>query len=96
MVLNNNTKSKTNKNRVDSKKKQDKYLVYNSQHGFAKFKDINEFKELSLDSMYKRLNEVQKRFNRLKNVTSQTDKNKDLLEKVINDVGDLFNELYYI
>ena len=46
--------------------------------------------------MYKRLNEFQKRFNRLKNVSSQTDKNKDLQEKVINDVGDLFNELYYI
>ena len=79
-----------------NKNKQVKYLVYNSQHSFAKFKDIDEFKELSLDSMYKRLNDFQKRFNKLKNVTPQTYENKDLQEKVLNDIGDLFNELYYI
>ena len=73
MVLTNNTKSKTNKNRVDSKKKQDKYLVYNSQHSFAKFKNIDEFKELSFDSMFKRLSNFQKRLNMVKNVTPQTD-----------------------
>ena len=77
---------------IDSKKKK----VYNSQHSFAKFKNINEFKELSLDSMYKRLNDFQKRFNKLKNVIPQTDENKDLQEKVLNGVGDLYNELYYI
>ena len=46
MALPNDTKNKTNTNRVDSKKKQDKYLVYNSQHSVVKFKDIDEFKEL--------------------------------------------------
>ena len=71
-------------------------MLYNSQHSFAKFKNINEFKELSLDSMYKRLNDFQKRFNKLKNVIPQTDENKDLQEKVLNGVGDLYNELYYI
>ena len=57
MVLTNNTESKANKNKAYNKNKQNKYLVYNSQHSFEKFKDINEFKELSLGSMYKRLNE---------------------------------------
>ena len=88
MVLTNNTKSKKSKNRVDSKKqeaktttkKQHKYLVYNSQHSFSKFKNIDEFKELSFDAMYKRLNDFQKIFNTLKNVTPQSDKNKDLLK----------------
>ena len=42
--------------------------IYNSQHSFAKFKDINEFKELSLDSMYKKLNDFKERFNKLKAV----------------------------
>ena len=79
-----------------NKNEQVKYLVYNSQHSFAKFKDFDGFKELSLDSMYKRLNDFQKRFNKLKNVTPQTYENKDLQEKVLNDIGDLFNELYYI
>ena len=32
----------------------------------------------------------------LKNVIPQAKENKDLQEKVLNDVGDLFNELYYI
>ena len=54
-VLTNDTKNKTNKNKVDTKKKTkktpDKYLLYNSQHSFSKFKNIDEFKELSLDSM---------------------------------------------
>ena len=89
MVLANNTKSKT-------KKKRDKYLLYNSQQSYSKLKNIDEFKELSLDSMYKRLNDFQKRFNKLKNVIPQTDENKDLQEKVLNGVGDLYNELYYI
>ena len=53
-VLTNDAKNKTNKNKVDTKKKKkknDKYLVHNSQHSFSKFKNIDEFKELSLDSM---------------------------------------------
>ena len=57
MTLINNTKSKTNKNKLYNKNKQDEYLVYKSQHSFAKFKDIDEFKELLFDSMYKRLND---------------------------------------
>ena len=59
-VLADNVKKKTNTNKVNIKKKQDKNLIYNSQHSFTKFKDINEFKELSLDSMYKKLNELKK------------------------------------
>ena len=46
MVLINNTKSKTNKNKVDNKNEQNKNLIFNSQHSFVKFKDIDEFKEL--------------------------------------------------
>ena len=74
----------------------DKCLIYNSQHDFTKFKDINEFKELSLDSMYKKLNDFKKRFNKLKTVDPQTNENKVLKPKVLDNVGDLFNELYYI
>ena len=46
--------------------------------------------------MYKRLNDFQKRFNLLENVTPQADENKDLQQKVLNDVGDLLNKLHYI
>ena len=95
-VLADNVKKKTNTNKVNIKKKQDKNLIYNSQHSFTKFKDIDEFKELSLDSMYKKLNDFKKRFNKLKTVDPQTNKNKVLKPKVLDNVGDLFNELYYI
>ena len=85
MVLTTNKKKKKSKNRVDSKKqkatttkKQYKYLVFNSQHSFSKFKNIDEFKEFSFDTMYKRLNDFQKIFNMLKNVTPQSNKNKGL------------------
>ena len=60
-VLPDTVKKKTNKNKVNIKKKQDKNLIYNSQHSFAKFKHINEFKELLLDSMYKKLNDFKKK-----------------------------------
>ena len=43
MVLTNNTKSKTNKNRIDAKNKIKKrqIFLYNPQHSFAKFKNID-------------------------------------------------------
>ena len=49
-----------------NKKKQDKYLVYNSQLSFTKFKDIDEFKELSIDCMYKKVNDFKKKLISLK------------------------------
>ena len=60
-VLSDNVRKKTNINKVNIKKKQDKNLIYTSQHTFTKFKDIDEFKELSLDSMYKKLNDLKKK-----------------------------------
>ena len=74
-------------------RKNDKYLVYNSHNSFTKFNDIDEFKESSLDSMYKKLNDFKKN-DKLKTVDPQTDKSWS--QKVLDDAGDLFNELYYI
>ena len=96
IVLTNNIKNKTNKKRVDNQNKQNKNLIYNSQYSFVKFRDINEFKELSLDCMHNKLKDFHKKFTKLKNVIPQTEANKKLKEKVLDDVGDLFNELYYI
>ena len=72
MTLINNTKSKTNKNKMHNKNKQRKYLVYNT-HIFTKIKYINEFEELSLDSMYRKLSEFKKRFNKVTIVNPLTD-----------------------
>ena len=71
-------------------------MIYISQHSFVKFKDIGEFKELSFDSMYKKLNAFHKKFTKLKNVITQTKTNENLKEKVLDNVGNLFKELYYI
>ena len=46
--------------------------------------------------MRKKLNDFKKRFSKLKAVDPQTDENKVLKPKVLDNVGDLFNELYYI
>ena len=83
MVLANNTKSKTNKNKAYNKNKQNKYLVYKPHHSFVKFKNIDQ---LSLDSKYKKINDFKKRLNRLKTVNLQTDNNKVLKQKVLEDV----------
>ena len=46
--------------------------------------------------MYKKLTDFNKKINKLKAVDPQTDENKVLQPKVLDNVGDLFNELYYI
>ena len=68
MTLINSTKSKRNKNKEYIKNKQGQSLVYNSPHGFTNFKDIDDFNKLSLESMYKKLNDFKIRFNKLKTV----------------------------
>ena len=88
-----NKVSKALRNKIDYQKKN---FVYNSHHSFTKFKDINEIKELSLNSMYKTLENCNKKFTDLKNVVPRTKNKENLKEKVLEDVGDLFNDLYYI
>ena len=63
-----NAFSKAPKNIVYNKNKQNKNLVYNSQRSFVRLKDVDEFKELSLNSMHKKLKNFHKKFTSLKNV----------------------------
>ena len=44
--------------------------------------------------MHKKLNDFYKKINVLINIIPQTKKNKDLKEKGLANVGDLFNKLY--
>ena len=46
--------------------------------------------------MFKKLKDFKKRFNKLKTVDPQIDENKALKKNVLDNVGDLFSELYYI
>ena len=71
-------------------------MIYNSQHSFAKFKDIGDFKELSLDFMHKKLNDFHKKIFKFEDANPQTKENEHLKTKVLENVGYLFNDLYYI
>ena len=59
-VLSGKVKKDKQNNKTDKrikKDKQEKNLFYNSQHSFVKFKDVSDFKYLSLDSMPKKPND---------------------------------------
>ena len=89
-----NTTTKTNK--TTKINNQNKILIYSTQYSLAKFKNIDDIKELSLDSMYKQLNDFHKKFARFKNVTSRTKDKIILKNKVLSNAGNLYNDLYYI
>ena len=71
-------------------------MIYNSKHSFVKYKDIDEFKELSFDSFYKKLNKSNDEITSLKNVSSRKKEKKELKNQVLFNTKKLYNELYYI
>ena len=88
-----NTTNRATKNKISI---QSKNLIYNSKHSFVKYKDIDEFKQLSLDSFYKKLNKFNDEITSLKNVSSRKEEKKDLKYQVLSNAKKLYNELYYI
>ena len=92
-----NTFNKTNKTNKNLKiNNQSKILIYSTQYSFAKFRNIDDIKELSLDSMYKILNDFHKKFTRFMNVVPRTENNKKLEQKVLSNAENLYNDLNYI
>ena len=63
-----NTTNKAPKNKINI---QSKNLIYDNKHSFVKYRDIDEFKELSLDSFYKKLKKFNDEITSLKNVSSR-------------------------
>ena len=100
VALNSKAKSKTDKtdkaDKIDKTGNRNKKLIYNPQYSFSKFRDINHFKEILLDYMCKRLQNYHKKFVSFKKVSLQTKKNKDLKVEVLDNTGNLFNELHYV
>ena len=88
-----NTTNKAPKNKA---KNQSKKLIYNSDNSFAKLRNIDNIKKLSLDSMFKIMREYHKKFTNLNNLVPRTENNKKLLQEVLVNAGDIYNELYYI
>ena len=88
-----NTTNKTPKNKTNN---QSKKLIYNAGHSFAKLRDIDDIKKLSLNSMFNLMREHHKKFTSLNNLVPQTENNKKLKQEVLNNAGNIYNELYYI
>ena len=68
-----NTTNKAPKNKINI---QSKNLIYDNKHSFVKYKDIDGIKELSLDSMYKKLNKFNYEIITLMNVASRKNEKK--------------------
>ena len=60
-----NTFSTTNKSSRNETNNQSKKLIYNAGHSFAKLRNIDDIKKLSLDSMFNLMKEYHKTFNSL-------------------------------
>ena len=85
-----NTPNKASKNKINI---QSKSLSYDSKHSFVKYKNIDDIKELSLDSMYKKLNNFNDEITSLNNLNSRKKHTKELKNEVLSNVRDLYNEL---
>ena len=85
-------------NKASNKKTniQNKNLTCDGKHNFVKYKDIEDIKELSVDSTYKNLNKFNDEITSLNNINPRKKHTKELRNKVLSNVRDLYNELYYI
>ena len=92
-----NTFNTTNKiNKTPKINNQSKILIRSTQYSFANLRNIDDIKELSLDSMYKKLNDFHKKFTRFKIVALRTKDKKILKNKVLSNARNVYNDLYYI
>ena len=73
-----NTTNKTPKNKTNNQRKK---LIYNAEHSFAKLKNIEDIKKLSLDSIFNLMREYHKKFTSLNNLVSGTENNKKLKQE---------------
>ena len=71
-----NTFNKINKALKNKTNIQSKKVIYDNKHSFVKYKNIGDIKELSLDSLYKKLNKFNDGIISLKNVASQKKEKK--------------------
>ena len=67
------TTNKAPKNKINN---QSKKLIYDINHSFAKLRNIDDIKKLSLDSMFNLMKEYHKKFNNLNKLKPQKENNK--------------------
>ena len=81
-----NTLSATNKAPKNKTNIQSKKLIYDVNHSFAKLKNIDDIKKLSLDSMFNLMKEHHKKFNSLNKLKSQKENNEKRKQEVLTNV----------
>ena len=72
-----NKRNKAFKNKINIHSKN---VTYHSKHSFVTYKDIDDIKELPLDSMYKRLNNFNDEINNLNDINPRKKKHKRIKE----------------
>ena len=90
-TINTSNKSTKGKTNIQSKK-----LICDVNHSFAKLRNIDDVKKLSLDSRFNIMKNYHKIFNSLNKLKTRTKDNEKRKEEVLNNVGDIYNELYDI
>ena len=78
-----NTLSTTNKAPKNKINNQSKKLIYDVNHSFAKLRNIDDIKKLSLDSMFNLMKEHYKKLNSLINLKPRSRENKNKRLEVI-------------
>ena len=91
-----NTFDTTNKTPKNKTNNQNKKLIYNAGHSFAKFRNIDYIKKLPLNSMFNLMRGHHKKFTSLNNLVPRTENNKKLKQEVLTNAGDTYNECHYI
>ena len=91
-----NTFNTTNKSFRNKTNNQSKKLIYNAEHSFAKLRNIDDIKKLSLDYMFSLMRKYHKKVTSLNNLVPRTENNNELKQEVLTNAGDIYNELYYI
>ena len=76
-----NTTNKTPKNKTNNQRQK---LIYNAEHSFAKLKNIDNIKKLSLDSIFNLMREYHKKFTSLNILVPRTENNKELKQRSVN------------
>ena len=85
------TTNKAPKKKINN---QSKKLIYDVNHSFAKLRNIDDIKKLSLDSMFSLMKDHHKKFNSLNKLKPQKENNGKRKQEVLTNVGDIYNELY--
>ena len=91
-----NTLSATNKAPKNKTNIQSKKLIYDVNHSFAKLRNIDDIKKLSLDSMFNLMKDHHKKLNSLIDLKPRSRANKNKKLKFIIHAGDIYNKLYNI